>query len=1513
MSYLYKIKIVQALICLIFALPLMAQVRTEPFPDDQAAFIKEFDLFFTSSKTEVTDNLMDDFIKATKKGGFDEVELAKIRQMCNVMLAQKLSPNPYFKSYIEALLNIKRLPQHGSNFKYWNEILEKMLTDVVNRKFNDYLDFLIFSKDFFAENALRKSPGGHTWRTGKDRYKLNYENKIISIEFEDLDLICTRKTDSIEIKNTKGILLPLSDSWKGAGGKVMWSRFDMKDAFVQLDTYNIQLKKNQYDASNATLTYPILFGSRTVKGNFQDKLVVENKVTEGSYPRFESYDKVLEINELGGGVKYTGGFRLEGTSVYGYGDKESKARLEISNEAGKLVYFGTSNLFIIRKGDRVTSDQVRSVVYFSDDSLSHSSTNFRYNIKTRELGLERTNRGSDKSLFKDTYHNIVVDVEKIKWYLDKDSIIFGEKSLAIAKGREEASFESDKYYDETLYRKLQNVSTINPISNLKRAMASNGTSMEIETFAKAIDPKFSPDNVQTLLYELIAAGFVEYDVERSLVELKPKVNHFADASVKKVDFDALRLISKTSNNNAEFSLRSGNIYLHAVDKIEFSKLRRVAAKPLNEEVTMKKGRNMDFKGKVFAGFGSMIGTGFHFDYNKWQIQLDSIKYLDLYVPSGEKDKNGQALANAMSSRIEQAFGVLSIDAPSNKSGVQKVAGFPSIQSKGLSYVFYDKLDIFDGIYKRDSFFFELDKFSIQGLNDYTSDDLRFKGRFHSTGVFPMFSETIIVMEDKSFGFTSKTPEDGYPAYGGKGAFKGDVVLSNKGLIGKGNLKYIRSGFDSDDLLFFPRKASASAQLFTISEGKEGKAIFPEVVGKDVKVDWNPYQDTMFIRSKNNAFSLFREAVHTLKGLIIMTPNGLKASGTLNWEKGLADSKNFDFGAFSASADTMDLKIRAVGSEDLAFDTRNIQGNLDFESQRGNFIANSTEISTTMPYNKYRTSMNEFEWDMKNETITFRSDPEKPALFQCFAPEQDSLKFRGVSAFYDLKTNLLKIGGVKQIASCDAMIYPIDTASIEITKGGQMGTLKNARIVADTSSKFHVIEDATVNVKGKKLYEAKGYYTYNVPQHDQKVYLNSIIGQRVGKGKASEKATLTSGEATIKDSANFYLGEKIRFQGTFQMKGNTPNINFKGFVALESPIFKAKSWFSIDNPVNREKVFLPFGAAKNIEGDPVRCGMFLSKSTGQVYPRIMMPTYLRKDRAVLDIKGFMKYETGKDQFVFGDSIKVFGAGLRGNKFVFNSYDGKVEGEGKLGIGSDLKFIKTTCAGRIETEFATIDTTKAIDQIKLPVVKVEAMMGVEMIVPEVLLNITINDLRSSTFETNFVDYGQGLFYDKALSEFIPDDAVLQPILSAMKVRTLELPKEMTKFTFLFSKLSMKWDPEYESFITTKEVNGLAAINGQMINKMVNCSVEARMPSTDDDDRLYIYIKAPNENFYFFGYAQGILSVCSNNTEFTDASLKLKTKDLIKKMPDDEVYEIQAVSAATASLFMERVKSSGQPVKE
>jgi hypothetical protein len=332
--------------------------------------------------------------------------------------------------------------------------------------------------------------------------------------------------------------------------------------------------------------------------------------------------------------------------------------------------------------------------------------------------------------------------------------------------------------------------------------------------------------------------------------------------------------------------------------------------------------------------------------------------------------------------------------------------------------------------------------------------------------------------------------------------------------------------------------------------------------------------------------------------------------------------------------------------------------------------------------------------------------------------------------------------------------------------------------------------------------------------------------------------------------------------------------------------------------------------KNYQGESLYTGLFLSKETATVYPRVMSPLFFRKDRPILPVAGILQYDDKLDKFIFGDSLKVVAGStaMKGNQLTYDEKTGRIDIEGKLNIGSGLKYVSVEAAGEVKTEFGemVIDTlmgTAAMDS-KL---EMEAMTGVQLRLPDNLLKIIVNDFKSSTFETSPIVYAKDmLFYKRSVRELFPDNEEVRKAISQVNHGHLVLPKKHNPFNFLFAKIPMTWNTPNQSFISTKEKIGLTSIDGESINSMITAYIEFIMP-TNEDDRVYMYIKSPSQLWYFFGYKAGILEVVSNNTKFNEELAGLKDKERIFKMDDGEDYEIRAVQAARAQAFVRRVQDA------
>ena len=401
------------------------------FSENPEEFLKQLGEYVTLSKRADIDKVYKDF--ALRFRTLNEKEVPRVMATCNTMLINKLNAIPYYMSYMQSVVAIEPATKDVSRLEQWSDVVDSMFKDVQNRRFENVRQYLDFSKDFLDKNALFFGDLNINWFSNSHDYSFKYEKGTPSVEWQKTNLSARFKTDSIQIFDTKGAYFPITMQWKGAGGKVTWGRFKDADTYCILNDFVIEMSKGFYRAEKAKLHYPLMFSDRDLDGHFEDKLTVKNEKIEGSYPRFESFDKNLKINNLGGSIQFEGGFKLQGTTVIGYGTSDQKARLTMNDKKrGTRNFRAAAENFLIRKGENVIGEQVESVIYFGKDSIYHPSVNLKIDIIKDQLVIERGQRGSDRNPFFNSYTQMNIDVGKIKWNIEKDSIIIGDKYQVLA-------------------------------------------------------------------------------------------------------------------------------------------------------------------------------------------------------------------------------------------------------------------------------------------------------------------------------------------------------------------------------------------------------------------------------------------------------------------------------------------------------------------------------------------------------------------------------------------------------------------------------------------------------------------------------------------------------------------------------------------------------------------------------------------------------------------------------------------------------------------------------------------------------------------------------------------------------------------------------------------------------------------------------------------------------------------------------------------------------------------------
>jgi len=73
--------------------------------------------------------------------------------------------------------------------------------------------------------------------------------------FPAVDLSAVGAKDTIIIKGTSGVFLPLASLWTGKEGRIDWSRagYDPSQVYADVDQYRIDVSKSEFDTFIITL------------------------------------------------------------------------------------------------------------------------------------------------------------------------------------------------------------------------------------------------------------------------------------------------------------------------------------------------------------------------------------------------------------------------------------------------------------------------------------------------------------------------------------------------------------------------------------------------------------------------------------------------------------------------------------------------------------------------------------------------------------------------------------------------------------------------------------------------------------------------------------------------------------------------------------------------------------------------------------------------------------------------------------------------------------------------------------------------------------------------------------------------------------------------------------------------------------------------------------------------------------------------------------------------------------
>jgi hypothetical protein len=1405
-------------------------------------------------------------------------------KLSQIMLKKNIRARNGFYEFIQTQIAFQSSNQSAESYNQWLKGMEEYISEHNIKIYNDAVDRtynLIKNKCLYLSNTSR-------WQFGDGAsfiFRVDSTRGVYADFTTNIDLTYATQKDSNIIHYTKGRLYLMENLWEGHGGVVTWEKVGLsKDSvFVRLNKYLALVNHAALVADSVSFTNKEYF-SHTLKGSFEDVCSDNRNMSLSNYPKFISYKREEIIKNVFPNIDYVGGFTQQGGKFLGTGDQLDPA---------KLVFYKDNKKFMVAKAlthpfsrEGIITEDCQVTFYVNQDSICHPGTKMNYNKTSHQIFCSDNKKGISASPWVDSYHCLDIYTEAVYTSLDDHTIEFTSVKGPVRNAF--ATFESNNYYSDYRWYKIQGIDEVSPLYKVKSYCDKN----KVKQFTvKQFSNYTGLDQTQCklLLMNLSLNGFITYESYRETAIMKQKLYDYVKAKVKKQDYDALRFQSTTTNGepNAVLNIYDMDLRMHGIEKFSLSDSHNVAVTPLKGEMVMQKNRDFVFDGNVAAGRFRMAGKQCKFSYDDFTLKLPQMDSMTFFVPSFN-DTNTLVL---IQTPIQKLDCQLVIDSSNNKSSIKKIDGYPVLTSLKNSYVYYDYAHIQNGVYSRDKFYYELQPFQIRNIFSFKTDSIILKGTLKSAGIFPDINQPLVVMRDYSLGFKMTTLANGLALYGGKGTYHQSIDLSSNGLLGTGIMDYENSRSNSKMFVFHPD--SMFCQTFSF------KYTSPKVTVTKTNEHFYPYQDYMLVEQAAEPFNMY-DSIAFHSGYLKVAPSGLTGGGENKSAEMIVKADLFKFAPNSYTSDSSNFTLNALDGKSVAFVANNVRSNVDFASKKGNFTSMDSLQISQLPYLQYACQVDKFSWDMQNKQLALLNSsstnslgyenkplvdlidlPQPGATFFSTHPQQDSLTFNAVNAKLDLRTNKLLASGVFLVHSADAVIKPIST-NLTIHPGAQMDTIDKADIVFSVENRIHKVHDARVHIASGKLYSANGYIDYkDIDNNITPIFfkeITSATGSSVGYADVLQEKPLN-------------LNSAFKFYGQVAVISKDTNMSFDGGVSLTMNCGYLESpWLKFASKIDQSNIEIPISEAPvDVKGNRITTSILFDEKT--LEPKVAFFTSDKEaDNVFMKAKGWLSYDKASGEYRIASKEKLADMkNVIGDYLSINKTTCKAQGQGKIEMGIPIgSAVKMNNYGQIR---ADNKTTEATIKMSLAVNFPFSEQALDAMGNELYQDMNLSPIE---FENSrYKDYMYYL-YGQEKGEEMYSELVNQG-------EWKNIPKEMN-YTIFLPEVNMQWDPVRRSYLSYGDVE-LGIVGNHQINKKIKARVQLIKIGTGTEIR--IYLEANPDSWYFFDYNGVSMGAISSDENFNDIIKNTPNKQREMKADNGKVYIYRLCSPSEKRTFIKNIE--------
>ncbi len=1302
------------IVLLWFTIILTTSLNAQRFSNDKEKFIKELGKSFPSESFQRF--LKKDFAPFLFKSGLNSSEFQQLTQRCNY-----LYDNDFSAEDIMALVHItvdqKKSIFPSSFVSGWHSLFNSRTDE--NDK--DALhEFITFSLYFFDEFSFY-TEGNHKWvyQGSSPRWVLHKSGPQIHISNTDLKCFVYQSgpVDSIVVMNTSGYYDLRKKRWHGRGGTITWEKvnFPKEETYAKIRGYTLNARESILKVDTVSLTTP--YFDEPILGRLKDKTLFNLKLGESS-PIFNSFEKRLKIEGLRDQLDYDGGFSLQGADFIGKGEPGNLAKVVIHYKDRELFEIRALK-FLMNPKQIIARDADVSMHYVDGDSLYAKNTLFYWDEEKHELRVTANKKGSNLLPFNDSYFKLFIKAPLLSWTLNSPFPMFTYE-VGTAQEQKYAFIDSWDYFDQRAFQRFAGIGNINPLTEIANLSIEQDTHiLPVGQVASAL--RKSVSQCKSQLIDIASSGFIRYTSSSAEVFVEQKLLNYALSSSGDKDYDELSFVcdlrpkvlkaspSQIANDpylqnlKREFLRTSQRrksqpcyayidvdfqeLYLNEVERVNLSSKQRTSFYPDSSYVKMYRNRDMKVSGWIQSG--KFLAHSIHssFDYDSFSISIDSADEAYLRVnPLSRRDGDEPI---DMASSFSGFQGTLYIDDSTLRSGRNRYnANFPYLDVKKALRVLYSSENIVNGSYDSTRFYYVVDPFILDSLDDFNEKELRLEGHLVSDGIFPPLSEPLRIMNDYSFGFITEAPEEGYSFYQTASRYQNRIVLSNNGLQGAGTINFLQASATSKKLTFLPDSTIGLANFFSkeIGNGIE----YPEARCELAKMSFKPRLKILSIESYRDSFIDMFKGECLLDGAISISETGMVGSGRIDLMDALLVSDSYSFKSSDIFSDSASFTLRnryaKYGENPMAIQSDGLKSHVSFKDRLGTFNSSGSK-RIKFPSNNFYCKMDKFIWQMDGESIDFERNKGTETNFESSAgivdnnffsmdQEQDSLQFKSISAQYDLKNETINCYKVDFIELGDAYIYP-KGRRVNVLKNAVIDTFENARIVANRITKLHEFTDVTLTVLGRNEFNGIGNYLYyDRDSISTKLAVKSIYFDRIQ----------TVAKAVVPEDIHFQFSNKFEYYGSMHIASKNKGVICEGYTRIVHDCSFDKSWMYFEDTIIAENVQVPVtDELKNKEGDNLAVGFLWRDAPNvdsiQIYPTFLSSKDFATDAYLFNASGKVFYDYENGRFEISDEVNNTINPYKSNTITLKDGSCLISGTGKIDLGIDLDPVSVSSYGSI----------------------------------------------------------------------------------------------------------------------------------------------------------------------------------------------------------------------------------------